>query len=66
MCRTAKDDRKRGPLAYGKGTKQRAYGHEWGSKRLAGRGYREPGKITKRATHRWERRVSKILLTPDD
>ena len=62
MSRTPKDDKKRGPLAYGNGTKQRAYGYEWHHKRLGGKGWDEPGVFTKRATHRWERRVSKTLI----
>jgi hypothetical protein len=60
VSRSAKDDKKRGPLAYGKGTKHRAYGYEWNGKRLGGRGWREPGVFTKRETHRWERRAAKL------
>lgn len=33
MSRTAHHDTKRGPLAYGKGHKQRAYGYEFWSRR---------------------------------
>jgi hypothetical protein len=57
MSRTRKDDTKRGPLAFGKGTKNRAYGHEFGSGRGCKSGYQEPGKFTKKKTHKRERKL---------
>jgi len=62
MSRTAKDDKKRGPLAYGKGHKQRAYGYEFWTPRP---GSRNPGKKNKIRTHRLERRAAKKEETPE-
>lgn len=59
MTRTTKDDKKRGPLAYGKGTKQRAYGYEFWTSRGGKRHGEEPGRYTKTKTHRAERRAGK-------
>ena len=59
MSRTPKHNKARGPLAYGKGTKQRAVGYEFWGKRSALSGLREPGKYTKKQTHRAERRAAK-------
>lgn len=59
MSRTTKDDKKRGPLAHGKGTKQRATGYEFWKSRSGKKHGEEPGSITKTLTHRRERRVGK-------
>ena len=59
MSRTSKDDKKRGPLAYGKGHKQRAVGYEYWGSRSGKKHGEEPGNVTKRATHRAERRQGK-------
>jgi hypothetical protein len=58
MSRTTKDDKKRGPLALGKGHKQRAIGYEFWS----GRGDLPcplPGRRTKKRTHKRERARNK-------
>lgn len=65
MARTRKDDKKRGPLAYSKGTKQRACGYEFWGSRSGKRHGEEPGKITKRKTHKRERRLAKKDEKPD-
>lgn len=59
VSRTPKDSTVHGPLAWGKGTKQRAYGYEFWGRRSALCGLREPGKYTKTQTHRAERRQAK-------
>lgn len=65
MARTRKDDQKRGPLAFGKGTKQRSIGYEFWSPRGGVRHGEQPGKVTKRKTHRKERRDGKETLKED-
>lgn len=65
MSRTPKDSKVHGPLAYGKGTKQRAYGYEFWGRRSALSGLREPGKYTKKQTHRAERRQGKKQISED-
>lgn len=63
MSRTAKDSTRHGPLAYGKGTKQRSLGcYEFWGKRSALCGMRDPGKYTKTQTHRAERRFGKRAI----
>ncbi len=60
MSRTVKDDKKRGPLAFGKGHKQRAYGYEFWSRRpysCIG-----SGSQLKTLTHRAERNDEKTLV----
>jgi hypothetical protein len=61
MSRTAKDDKKRGPLAFGKGTKNRAYGYEYWTSRGGKPHGEEPGKFTKKKTHKRERKLGKVL-----
>jgi hypothetical protein len=63
MSRTIKDDTKRGPLAFGKGHKQRAYGYEFWSRRPgSNRHGGGPGRLAKRLTHRVERLDAKVLV----
>lgn len=60
MSRTAHHSTKHGPLAFGKGYKQRAYGYEFWSRRPCS--CQGSGPVLKHLTHRRERRAGEREL----
>ncbi len=62
MSRTKKDGKVHGKPAAGEGQKNRGCGTEWISGRGELKGFQQTGKITKRKTHRAERRIDKRVV----
>ncbi len=66
MSRTKKDGKRHGTPAAGEGDKNRGCGAEWSSTRGGKGGFFQTGPLTKRWTHRAERRQAKKLVQQDD
>ncbi len=66
MSRSRKDGKVHGHPRAGEGDKNRGRGAEWSSIRLGKCGWSQTGPLTKRWTHRAERRQAKKLVQQDD